>query len=199
MKKSLKQAFAFLLTAVLLFGMQTFPRAAGAVSLSYDGDRVIEIYVDGMVGLRSFDLRTETDAGVTVKSFRKPSFTGFCADVGNRYYTGFNATNGMLSGMFANELGASDEWETAADDLGMQVPDGLVPDHFLLGSLLLDASSAAGTVYISGDFYLSDGKTNTAAGIPVNEGSGAGSSTGETSPGRSLLSGRRISHWISTE
>ena len=146
--KIAKRALAIMMAVAIVACMSAMAFAAGSVALTFDGNKNVAITANGMIGLKSFDFVITADDGVVIKNLKKSSDAAACEAGDNAFTTDFNKGNGKFSGYFKENLWDLAQWQTAADDIGEEIPAGFNPASFNMGTLVIDASAATGPAYV---------------------------------------------------
>jgi LPXTG-motif cell wall-anchored protein len=158
--KIAKKALVVVMAIVIAASMSAMAFAAGEkIALTSDGSKNVTVNAVSAIGLKSFDFTITADDGITLKNVKKSSDAAAGDAADNGISTEFNKASGQFSGYFKNELWAKDQWETAADDLGEELPAGFDPANFNLGTIVYEAAEGAkgpAYIYVKGAMKVGD-------------------------------------------
>ena len=161
--KLAKRALVVVMVVAMIGCMSAMAFASGSVSLVKVDEKNVAVQAVNAIGLKSFDFVITADAGIVLKNVKASSDGNDCTAADNAFTTEKNMAEGKFSGYFKENLWERDAWVAAADDLGEEISASFDPANFNMGTIVYDASAAAGPAYIyvkgtvkseSGDFTV---------------------------------------------
>jgi len=163
--KIAKKVLAAVMAVAMIFALSAMAFAeTGSIALtagevSEKGVVEITITAKNAIGLKSFDLTVSGTEGFTPVKVAEGDMHGAAKDAGNALTYEFNRDKGGFSGYFKENLWDKAAWETAADDMLAELPEGFDPANFVLGvlSARVDSTKYPITVTVTGNVVSESG------------------------------------------